>query len=215
MRNISKSIITIIVLLLYFTSTFSSSAVAKDLITQKITKAAGKKYGKYATNRYVTVDKKLLKKLKGQSNIKKLHAVNTFVNMIKYQSDSKVYGVNDYWATLYEFLGKGKGDCEDYTITKYYILKELGVDPKKMKFAYVVYKDKRGAKISHMVLAYLTKKKVKTRKDILILDNTNGRVLPASERKNITKVVRMINGDTGPKSKKWKKLEKAMKRKKM
>ena len=57
--------------------------------------------------------------------------------------------------------------------------------------------------------------KPKSRKDILILDNNNRLILPASKRKDIIKVVKMINGDTGPKSKKWKKLEANMKRKKL
>ena len=147
--------------------------------------------------------------------IKKLNVVNRWINGIKYKSDKKVYGVSDYWATLYEFVGKNKGDCEDYTIAKYYILKELGVDPKRMKFTYVIYKDRRGKKISHMVLAYLKVPKPKSKKDILILDNNNRLILPASKRKDIVKVVKMINGDTGAKSKKWKKLEANMKRKKI
>jgi len=66
-----------------------------------------------------------------------------------------------------------------------------------------------------MVLAYLKVPRPKRKSDILILDNNNRRVLPASKRKNIVKVIKMINGDTGAKSKKWKKLERAMKRKKL
>ena len=66
-----------------------------------------------------------------------------------------------------------------------------------------------------MVLAYLKVAKPKSTSDILILDNNNRLVLPASKRKNIVKVIKLINGDTGPKSKKWKKLERNMKRKKL
>jgi hypothetical protein len=40
-------------------------------------------------------------------------------------------------------------------------------------------------------------------------------VLPATKRPDIVKVIKMINGDTGAKSKKWKKLEANMKRKKL
>jgi predicted transglutaminase-like cysteine proteinase len=188
---------------------------ASTLIPSSLESAAGEKYGKFAKKRFVIINQKLLNNLKSENEIKKLNVVNTWVNGIKYKSDKAVYGVNDYWATLYEFVGKNRGDCEDYTIAKYYILKELGVDPRKMKFTYVVYKDKRGKKISHMVLAYLKVLKPKSRKDILILDNTNRLILPASKRKDIVKVVKMINGDTGAKSKKWKKLEADMKRKKL
>jgi len=201
--------------LFFLSALLLTSALNADLINKKIEARMGKKYGKFAQNRLKAIDKELLQKLKGADDIKKLNLVNTWVNFIKYKSDKKVYGVSDYWATLYEFVGKNKGDCEDYTIAKYYILKELGVDPRRLKFTYVIYKDKRGKKISHMVLAYLKVPKPKSRKDILILGNNNRLVLPASKRKDLIKVIKMINGDTGPKSKKWKKLEANMKRKKL
>ena len=199
---------------LFFLLLFSFSLQA-ELISANIEKKAAKKYGKFSENRFKAIDTELLQKLKGASDLKKLNVVNTWVNYIKYSTDKKVYGVDDYWATLYEFVGKNKGDCEDYTITKYYILKELGVDPRRMKFAYVIWRDKKGKKRSHMVLAYFKVPKPKSKKDILILGNNNRLVLPASKRKDILKVTKMINGDTGPKSKKWKKLEANMKRKKI
>jgi len=192
-----------------------SYADAEPLITKKLQERALKKYGPFAKNRFIAIEKTLLDELKGASEIKKLNTVNTWINYIRYASDMKVYGVRDYWATLYEFVGKNKGDCEDYTIAKYYILKALGVDPHKMKFAYVIYKNRRGKRISHMVLAYLKVPRPKTKDDILILGNNNRLVLPASKRPDLVKLVKMINGDTGPKSKKWKKLEVNMKRKKL
>jgi len=188
---------------------------ADKLIDAKLEKRALEKYGPFAKNRFVDIETSLIQGLKKTNDIKKLNIVNTWVNHIKYASDKKVYGVRDYWATLYEFVGKNKGDCEDYTIAKYYILKELGIDPHRMKFTYVIYKNRRGKKISHMVLAYLKVPKPKSKKDILILDNNNRLVLPASRRPDLIKVIKMINGDTGPKSKKWKKLEANMKRKKL
>jgi len=193
----------------------SPSWLNAELITKQLELDAKKKYGNFAQNRFISINEDLLAKLKDASEIKKLNFVNTWVNYIKYKSDQKVYGVSDYWATLYEFVGKNKGDCEDYTIAKYYILKDLGVDPKRMKFTYVVYKNRKGKKISHMVLSYLKVAKPKSKNDILILDNNNRLILPASKRPDIVKVVKMINGDTGPKSKKWKKLETNMKRKKL
>ncbi len=204
-----KIILTLLFVLL------SASFIEADLITKKLISDAGKKYNKFAQNRFIAIENELLKELSEASDIKKLNVVNTWVNYIKYKSDKKVYGVSDYWATLYEFVGRGMGDCEDYTIAKYYILKELGVDPKRLKFTYVIYKSRRGKKISHMVLSYLKVPKPKSKKDILILDNNNKRVLPASKRKDLIKVIKMINGDTGAKSKKWKKLEANMKRKKL
>jgi len=194
---------------------FFGTLSADVLVPISIEKAAAKKYGLSSEKRFESINVDLLERLKGSSEIKKLNVVNTWVNYTKYKSDKKVYGVSDYWATIYEFIGKNRGDCEDYTIAKYYILKELGINPKRMKFTYVVYRNRRGKKVSHMVLAYLKVPKPKSKKDILILDNNNRLVLPASKRPDIVKVLKMINGDTGPKSKKWKKLEANMKRKKL
>jgi len=194
--------------------TFSNNLFA-TLITKDVVKKATIKYGVPSKKRFLSIYKDLIKGLKNESEFKKLTVVNQWYNFIKYKSDKKVYHKSDYWATLYEFIGHGMGDCEDYTIAKYYTLKELGVSPKKMKFTYVIYKNKRGKKISHMVLSYLKVPKPKSKRDILILDNTNGRILPASKRKDIVKVIKMINGDTGAKSKKWKKLSLGMKRKKI
>ena len=205
----------IIVKLFFIIFIFSSLTNADALITKKLENDAQKKYGDFAKNRFISIDEELIKGLKDASEIKKLNVVNRWVNYIKYSSDKKVYKKSDYWATLYEFVGKNKGDCEDYVIAKYYILKELGVSPKKMKFTYVIYRSRSGKKISHMVLSYLKVPNPKSKNDVLILGNNNRRVLPASKRKDLIKVIKMINGDTGPKSKKWKKLEANMKRKKL
>ena len=197
--------------LLFLFSTLNAEA----LITTEIESKAAQKYGAQAKNRFVDIQSSLLDRLKNVSEIKKLNFVNTWVNYTHYASDKSVYNKSDYWATLYEFVGKNKGDCEDYTITKYYILKALGVDPKKMKFAYVIYQSRSGKKTAHMVLAYFKVEHPKTKDDILILGNNNRLVLPASMRPDILIVIKMINGDTGPKSKKWKQLELDMKRKKL
>lgn len=192
-----------------------SLQLAAELIDETIVTQAAQKYGDFAKNRFIAIDEKLLKELQSADEMKKLAAVNTWVNFIKYKSDMKLYGVSDYWATLYEFVGKDGGDCEDYTIAKYYILKALGVDPKKMKFTYVIYQERSGKRVSHMVLSYLKVPNPKSTEDVLILDNNNRLVLPVSKRGDLVKMVKMINGDTGPKSKKWKLLEANMKRKKL
>jgi predicted transglutaminase-like cysteine proteinase len=186
-----------------------------QLISQDLEIRAQKKYGPLAKKRFVSIQKDLLDKYKNADDIIKLKAVNDWVNRLRYDSDLHVYGVGDYWATLYEFVGKDRGDCEDYTIAKYYILKAMGVDPHKMKFTYVVYRDRRGHLLAHMVLSYLKVPQPKSKNDILILGNNNKRVLPASQRHDLVKMIKMINGDTGPKSKKWKKLEHNMQRKKL
>ena len=193
-----------------------ASTLDADLgIDAKLLQEAEQKHNAFAKNRFIDLRDELLTKNKDASEIKKLNLVNTWFNFLHYKSDEKNYGQSDYWANIYEFVARGSGDCEDYVIGKYYTLKALGVDPNKMKFAYVIYKDRQGRSISHMVLVYLKTPNPKTKDDYLILDNTNRKLLPASKRADITKVIRMINGDTGPKSKKWQQLELDMKRKKL
>lgn len=199
----------------FFLALLFFSPLGAELIDNDLIQRADAKYGKFAKNRFVAIDAKLINELRDVDEIKQLNSVNTWVNFIKYRSDMELYGVSDYWATLYEFMGKDGGDCEDYVIAKYYILKELGVDLNRLKFTYVIYKDRRGKESSHMVLSYLKVPQPRTKEDILILDNNNRFVLPASKRPDLVKMIRMINGDTGPKSKKWKELEKNMKNKKL
>lgn len=62
--------------------------------------------------------------------------VNTMINKIRYVSDSKNYGKNDYWATPVEFFSRG-GDCEDYAIAKYTALRALGVPESRLRIAIV------------------------------------------------------------------------------
>lgn len=74
---------------------------------------------------------------KGLARPALLEAVNDFVNRIPYRSDEDNYGAADYWASPREFFEKG-GDCEDYVISKYFILKHFGVEPTSMRMVVIV-----------------------------------------------------------------------------
>jgi len=74
------------------------------------------------------------------------------------------------------FLIKGRGDCEDYAITKYFSLKKLGIDTKKLYLSIIKVK---GSKNFHMVLMYINKKNIP-----MILDNLSWKMLPLNKRKN-------------------------------
>lgn len=139
-----------------------------------------KKYGPFAKNRVLALVK-LMNSLKNAPEEKKLLEVNKFFNRIMYQSDLKTWGVKDYWATRMEFLGKDKGDCEDYATAKYFTLKQLGVSESKMYLSYVKATKQ---KIAHMVLTYF-----KTKKSMpLVLDNYNKKILPANQRPDLIPV---------------------------
>lgn len=60
--------------------------------------------------------------------------VNQALNQVRYIQDIVNWGIEDYWATPLEFLIRN-GDCEDYAIAKYMMLRELGWDTSDMVIA--------------------------------------------------------------------------------
>ena len=70
----------------------------------------------------------LLAGLTGQDESAKLAAINQFFNRrVVFASDAEVWGQTDYWASPLEMLAKGRGDCEDFVIGKYFSLLVAGV----------------------------------------------------------------------------------------
>ncbi|MEM9878419.1 MAG: transglutaminase-like cysteine peptidase [Pseudomonadota bacterium] len=61
-----------------------------------------------------------------------LRAVNKHINVSRYIQDPVNWGVPDFWAHLGEFFDRS-GDCEDYAISKYATLKQLGFPTKAMR----------------------------------------------------------------------------------
>jgi len=80
--------------------------------------------------------KTLMEGLRGKSRIKQIDAVNRFVNRYPYIEDIVNWGMEDYWATVYEFQQKS-GDCEDYAIAKFTSLRALGVPNDDMRIEIV------------------------------------------------------------------------------
>lgn len=118
----------------------------------------------------------------------KLRRINDFFNRrIQFDDDTAIWGQNDYWATPLETLGKGQGDCEDFSIAKYYSLKELGVSLAKLRLVYVrarLNSPAGPALQAHMVLAYYPTPNA----DPLVLDNLKGDIRPASSRSDLTPI---------------------------
>jgi len=128
----------------------------QNITTKQLTKI-GNKYGKKAKKRVLIWDKMLKKHKHEKKIVKKLKAVNDYFNKIKYMTDIKVWKKNDYWASPFEFMGVGAGDCEDYAIGKYFALRALGIPDKKLKITYVKLRHKNGRSEAHMVLNYYHK----------------------------------------------------------
>ncbi|MBD3755989.1 MAG: transglutaminase-like cysteine peptidase, partial [Gammaproteobacteria bacterium] len=134
-----------------------------QVMTQTQLAKATQKYGMLAERRFhawqALVDENLHK-----SEGQKLEAVNDFFNQAQFVDDIIHWGQKDYWATPIEFLGTDAGDCEDFTIAKYFTLKALGIPEHKL---YLTYVKAIRLKQAHMVLTYF-----ETPKSIpLVLDN--------------------------------------------
>jgi predicted transglutaminase-like cysteine proteinase len=117
-------------------------------------------------------------KLSGRDPHQILTAVNRLVNRHPYRSDPANFGKREYWASPLEFLAKS-GDCEDYAIFKYALLRYLGLPADSLR---VVLLKRKADGLGHAVLAvYLDDK-------VYILDSASASVRPQSEVTNYTAV---------------------------
>jgi predicted transglutaminase-like cysteine proteinase len=136
--------------------------------------AVNKLYGKRAALR-VEAWRNALHDYKRLPTLQKLQNVNQFFNQLYFVNDINLWGQKDYWATPLEFLGANAGDCEDFTIAKYFSLREIGIADKKLRLIYVKAIDYNQF---HMVLAYY-----ETPDSVpLILDNLIPQIKPANKR---------------------------------
>ena len=83
-------------------------------------------------------------------NYELLVEVNKFLNPPnrRYITDPINWGMKDYWEAPAEFFNK-RGDCEDYAITKYLTLRDLGFPTDQLRV--VAVKD-LNLKVGHAIL---------------------------------------------------------------
>jgi len=163
----------------------SFSAISLE-ITDDIIKFIENKFGSPAVERLLQWEK-IANAQTISSADDKLTLVNRFFNQAKFISDQAHWGKEDYWATPLELLATNGGDCEDYSIAKYFTLREMGVPDEKMKITYV-----KALKLNqaHMILAYYPTPS----SDPLVLDNLINEIKPASERTDLQPVY-SFNGE--------------------
>jgi len=114
----------------------------------------------------------------------KLRKANDFFNRrIAFDDDIAIWGQSDYWATPLETIGKGRADCEDFSIAKYYSLMEMGIPIAKLRLVYVKAQ-LNGSQQAHMVLAYYASPTA----DPLVLDNLVSDIRPASRRPDLSPI---------------------------
>ena len=142
------------------------------------------KYGSSGKNRVEAWDS-MIESSKNESLLNKIKNVNDFFNQITYKTDAAHWKQKDYWATPFEFMGTGAGDCEDYAIAKYFSLVKLGMPDDKLRITYVIYKKTNSRfEQAHMVLTYYHK----TGAEPVILDNINRTLQLASKRNDLKPV---------------------------
>ncbi len=170
----NKKLFTLVLALIF------SSTLASLELNQTLLDFIDKRFGKEAVSRLLQWEKiaNFDSKLPAE---KKLTLVNRFFNRAKFVSDYEHWGKEDYWASPVELLATNAGDCEDYSIAKYFTLKEMGFPVEKLKITYVKAIELNQA---HMVLAYYPE----NGGEPLILDNLINEIRPASQRKDLIPV---------------------------
>ena len=109
--------------------------------------------GKLKSLRYVLVKGAAL------DRDRQLRLVNRYINKRRYKVDRRQTSLpvvpggeaelKNHWSTLLEFLKRG-GDCEDYAVAKYFLLRELGFPAEDLR---VLVTYEKSARDYHAVLA--------------------------------------------------------------
>lgn len=129
----------------------------------------------------------LLGELATVPDLQRLQRINDFFNrQVAFVDDLTSWGQADHWASPMETLGRGQGDCEDYSIAKYFSLIAAGVSRPSLRLVYVQARDDAdgGRWVAHMVLAWYATPTA----DPMILDNLVPDVRPASARPDLRPV---------------------------
>lgn len=151
-----------------------------QLIDENTLADAKKQYGIEAQERLLEWQD-LVREDTSTTEMEKLIKVNHFFNQIRFVSDSLHWKQNDYWATPVEFLASGGGDCEDFSLAKYFTLKAMGIEEKKLNLTYVKAIELKQA---HMVMTYFKTPEA----DPLVLDNLIDTIKLASQRLDLLPV---------------------------
>lgn len=140
-----------------------------------------RKYGVESRQRFMQWQH-LMSNGKTLTESEKLAQVNGFFNQnIRFVEDLILWLKEDYWATPTESLAKGAGDCEDFSIAKFFTLVQMGVDENKLRMTYV-----KALKLNqaHMVLTYFEFPDAMP----LVLDNLDFKIKLANERADLLPV---------------------------
>ena len=178
-----KKILLISFTLICLSSVFLTASKTYNISESQVN-AIENKYGSGAKIRIEQWDS-MIQTSRNEPLLNQIKNVNDFFNELTYKTDLMHWKKKDYWATPFEFIGTGAGDCEDYAIGKYFSLIKLGIPEDKLRITYVIYQKANSRfEQAHMVLTYYHK----TGAEPVILDNIDRRLQLASKRSDLKPV---------------------------
>jgi predicted transglutaminase-like cysteine proteinase len=167
--------------------TYVSRSAADELESSlQVLRNVEQEYGDYARQRVFTWYQ-LINDYKDMHPLVKIKLVNNFFNQLSFVNDIDLWGQEDYWATPLQMLASNGGDCEDFSIAKYFTLKKMGIPEEHMRLTYVMALQLDQA---HMVLTYVPTPD----SEPLVLDNLVTDIRRFSERPDLQPVY-SFNGD--------------------
>jgi predicted transglutaminase-like cysteine proteinase len=170
------------VLALFLLLIFAAAALTEEpfRLSQQVLTQASQQYGPEAEVRLLAWQRLIHDHLHSPDPTR-IDVVNRFFNRLRFVDDLSHWNTTDHWATPIEFLASGGGDCEDFSIAKFFTLKAMGLEENKLNITYV-----KALKLNqaHMVLTYYPTPAA----DPLVLDNLTDAIVPASQRPDLLPV---------------------------
>jgi predicted transglutaminase-like cysteine proteinase len=177
--RVKRSTMLLITVLVCLAST-SMPRAGEFALSKELLSGIEQQYGTYARQRVISWNE-LITANRNLTELDKLKKVNDFFNKLEFVNDIDHWGKEDYWATPLQMLTSNGGDCEDFSIAKYFTLREMGVPAVRMRLTYVKALELNQA---HMVLTYYSSADAEP----LILDNLIADIKPSSQREDLLPV---------------------------
>jgi len=150
----------------------------------RMQRLAAERYGEAGADA-VKAWRQMLADAQSLDDLEKLQRTNTFFNRrTSFEDDATVWHEPDYWATPLETLGRGAGDCEDFSIAKYMTLRQLGIPAERLRLIYVraqIGGPQSKLSQAHMVVGFYPSPDAEP----LVLDNLIGEVRAAARRPDL------------------------------
>ncbi len=183
MKQLSKRLLSVLLHFFILLTIFfghKSFASKNDFLLALANQQINVKHDKRAEKRLNDWEKLIFHSL-GKNTDEKLVLVNDFFNQMKWAEDKDIWDTKDYWATPIESLIKNSGDCEDFSIAKYFTLLAMDIPEEQLRITYVILDNQQG----HMVLFYYPEQSPGNISEALVLDNMRNDIVKKSARMDI------------------------------